>query len=94
MRMAQSTHLSMSKKRSIQPHPLEVLCNRSLREFSFDWILHCTVRVFNMDTHLDMDTWAWTDMDIDMDMDTSGNQWNRFCTWTPAMIERAMSGQR
>ena len=55
------------------------------------WISHGAVRVFIIDTHMDMDTWAWTDMD--MGMDTSGKQWTRFCTWTNAMIERAMSWQ-
>ena len=59
------------------------------------WISHGTVRVFNIDTRMDMDTWAWTDMDMDIDMDmvTSGKQLIRFCTWTNAMIERAMSWQ-
>ena len=33
------------------------------------WIAHGTVRVFSIDTHMDMDTWAWTDMDMDIDMD-------------------------
>ena len=33
------------------------------------WIAHGTVRVFSIDTHMDMDTWAWTDMDMDMDID-------------------------
>ena len=59
--------------------------------------MHGTVRVFSIDTHMDMDTWAWTDMDMDMDiymdMGTSGKQWNRFCTSTNAMMERAMSWQ-
>ena len=32
-------------------------------------ILHCTVRVFSIYTHMDMDTWAWADMDMDIDMD-------------------------
>ena len=27
------------------------------------------MRVFSIDTHMDMDTWAWTDMDMDMDID-------------------------
>ena len=35
------------------------------------------MRVFNIDTHLDMDTWGWTDIDIDIDiyidMDTWGS---------------------
>ena len=63
-------------------------------------MLHCIVRVFSMDMIMDMDTWAWTDMDLyshhdmDMDMDTSGKQCIRFCPWTNAMIERAMSWQR
>ena len=32
-------------------------------------IVHGTVRVFSIDTHMDMDAWAWTDMDMDIDMD-------------------------
>ena len=55
------------------------------------WILHGTVNVFIVDTHMGMDTWAWTNMD--MDMGTSEKQWIRFCAWTNAMIERAMSWQ-
>ena len=33
------------------------------------WISHGTVRVFSIDTHMDMDTLAWTDMDMVMDID-------------------------
>jgi len=59
------------------------------------WISHGTVRVFSIDTHMDMDTWAWTvmDIDMDMDMDTSWKQCIGFCTWTHGMIERGKSWQ-
>ena len=62
------------------------------REFSMDWILHCTVKVFSMDTDMDMDMWTWS-WTCKMDIDTAGTQRIMFCTWGDAVIERAMSYQ-
>ena len=57
------------------------------------WISHGAAKVVSIDARMDMGTWAWADMDMDIDMDTSRKQWIGFCTWTDALIERAMSWQ-
>ena len=95
--MLQSTHLSMSKEQSIQPHILEVF-QQVLREFRIGWIfaLHCEGAQHGHGhghghVDMDLDLHSHQDMDMDMDMGTSRKQWLRFCTWRDAMRERAMS---
>ena len=52
MRMLQSTHLSMSKEQSIQPHHLE------MPQQVFKGVQLCLS--FCMGTYMDMDTCTWT----------------------------------
>ena len=75
MRMLQSTHFSMSKAQSIQPHPLEVL-QQVLRECNMDWIVHCTVRVFcrEIDTRPSPYKRTWTSQS------SRGYTYTHFCT--------------